>query len=79
MELVNCVSVCALNVLNGNIKLSGCNTQLLQKYKAALRRVTNRQVSISGKKRFMVPRGGYLLPLVGAILPTIAKQIFRPR
>jgi len=33
-ELVNCISECVMNVLNGNIKLPGCVTRKLQKHKS---------------------------------------------
>jgi len=32
-ELVTCISECVLNVVNGNIKLSGCKTRKLKQYK----------------------------------------------
>jgi len=31
-ELVNSISECILNVLNGNVKLAGCNTRKLRKH-----------------------------------------------
>ena len=74
-ELVNCISECVLNVLKVNIKLSGCNKRMLQKYKAALRKVTDRHVSLSDRKRMLVQRGGCLQHLLGVILPTIAHLI----
>ena len=77
-ELVNCISECLLNVLNGNLKLSDSNARKMQKYKCALRKVADRHVSLSGKKRLTVQRGGFLLPLLSAILPTIASLIFKP-
>jgi len=76
-ELVNFISECVLNVLNGNLKLSGCTTRELQKYKSALLKVTYRHVSDLGKKRLIVQRGGFLLPLLSAILPTIESLIFK--
>ena len=72
---MNCIRVCVLNVLNGNINLSGCNTRKLQKYKTAVRKVADRHVSLSGKKRLIVQRGRFLMPLLDAILPTIASLI----
>jgi len=78
-ELVNCISECVLNVLNGNLKLSDCNTRKLQKHKSELRTVADRQVSLSGRKLLIVQRGGFLLPLLSAILPKIASLIFKPR
>jgi len=77
MELVNCISEFVLNVLNGNIKLSGLNTRKLKKCKSALCKVADRYVSLSGMKRLIVQRGGLLLSLLGVILPTIASLIFR--
>jgi len=69
---VNCINECVLNMLNGNLKFSDCNTRKLQKYKLALRKFAERNVSLSGKKRLIVQRGGFLLPLLSAILATIA-------
>ena len=65
-----------MNVLNGNTKLSVCKTRKLKKYKAALCKIADRHVALLGKKRLIVQRGGFLLLLQGAILPTIASLIF---
>ena len=75
-ELVNSISECVLNVLNGNVKLSGCSTRNLRKYKALLRKVADRRVPLSDKKKLIVQRGGFLLPLLSAVLPAIASLIF---
>ena len=48
-ELVNCVCERVLNVLNGNITLSGCITRKLRKHKATLRKGAERHVSLSDK------------------------------
>ena len=56
-DLVHCISECVLNVLNGKIKLTGCDTRKLQKHKAALRKVSNRRVPLSKKKKLIVKRG----------------------
>jgi len=76
-ELVNIISEC-LNVLNGNIKLTRCNTRKLRKHKAALRKVAYKRVPFSSKKKLIVQRGGFVLPLLSTVLPTIASLIFRP-
>jgi len=78
-ELVNFISERVLNVLNGNIKLTVCNTRKLQKHKAAIRKVAERHLSLSGKKKLVVQRGGFLLPLFCAVLPTIVSLILRNR
>jgi len=49
----------------------------LHKPKAALRNVVVRHVSVSGKKRLIVQRGGFLLPVSNAVLPTIDRPILR--
>ena len=56
-ELVHCISEGILNVLQGNIKLTGCDTRKLQKQKAALRKVSEKHVHLSAKKKFIVQRG----------------------
>jgi len=71
-ELGNSISECVLNVLNCNIKLKGCDTHKLQKHKAALRNVFVRHVPLSSKTKLM-------LPLLSAVLPTLASLILRNR
>ena len=74
-----CISECVLNVLNRIVNLSTCKMRKLQKHKSGLRKVSNRHVSFSGKKRPIIQRGGFLLPLLRAILRTIASLIFKLR
>jgi len=57
-ELVNSVSECVLNVLNGNIKLTRCNTRKLRIHKAALRKVADKRVPLSSKKNLIVNEAG---------------------
>jgi len=76
-ELVNCISDCVLHMVNGNLKLSDCNTSRLQKHKSALRKVADTHVSLSGKKRLIAERGVFLLPLLSVILPTNGGLIFK--
>ena len=77
-ELVNSICECVLNVLNGNVKLTGCVTRKLRKHKAVLRKVADKRVPISGKK-LIVQRRGFLLPLLSAVLPALATLIFKLR
>jgi len=77
-DLVNTISECVLNVLNGNFRLRGCTKRKLRKHNAALRKVAYKRVSLSSKKKFIVQRGGFLLPLLSAVLRTIASLIFKP-
>ena len=54
MDLVNCITECALNVLDGNVALKGCVLRKLNKYKVALRKLVDKKVQISGKKRHIL-------------------------
>ena len=74
-ELVNSISECILNAVNGNVKLTGCNTHKLRKHKVTLRKVVDKRVPLSTKKKLIVQRGGFLLPLLRAVLPVIASLI----
>jgi len=78
-ELVNCISECILNNLNGNLKLTDCSKRKLRKHKTVLRKFADKQVSASFKKRLINQRGGFLLPLLSAVLPTLANLLFKPR
>ena len=74
-ELVNSISECILNVLNGNVKLTSCNTRKLRKHRVTLRKVIDKRVLLSTKKKLVVQRGGFLLPLLSAVLPAIASLV----
>jgi hypothetical protein len=75
--LFDSINECVLNVLVGNVPLSTCLRRKLQKYKLALRRLADRSVRHSAKKRLLIQKGGFLLPLLTSILPIIASVIFR--
>jgi intracellular sulfur oxidation DsrE/DsrF family protein len=68
-ELVKTISECVLNVLRGNVTLAACQNKL-QQFKVPLR-------SLADKKRLKNQGGGFIVPLLSAILPTIASLIFR--
>jgi hypothetical protein len=76
-ELLNAISEIILNVLNGTVTLSNCSKRKLQKHKTKLRRLADKRVTTTAKRRSIVQRGGFLLPLLGAVLPTIAILLFR--
>jgi len=76
-ELVKTLSECSLNLLRGNVKLTPCEERKLRKHRVHLRKLADKRVSLTSKKEASVQRGGFLLPLLGAVLPTIASLIFR--
>ena len=55
---MNCISECVLNVLNGNIALTGCEKRKLNNHILALRKLVDKQVPITGKKRLILHRLG---------------------
>ena len=75
-ELVLSICECVLNVLNGNVRFSECVARKLRKHRAVLRKVADRRVPLSGKK-LIVQRGGFLLPLLVAVLPALVSLIFK--
>jgi site-specific DNA-adenine methylase len=79
-ELLNAISEIALNVLQGNIELPVLSRQKLRKHKTALRELADRRKQLrrsAVKRRVLNQRGGFLLPLLGAVLPTIASLLFK--
>ena len=74
-ELLNSISECILNVLNGNVKLTVCKTRKLRKHKVTLRRMADMRDPLSTKNKLIVQRGGFLLPLLSAVLTAIAYLI----
>jgi len=78
-ELVNSISECILNVLNGNVKLAGCNTRKFLQHRVTLRKVADKRVPLSTKKRHIIQRGGFLRPLLSDVLPAIASLIVSSR
>jgi hypothetical protein len=79
-ELLNAISEIALNVLHGNIELPVTSQQKLRKHKTALRAPADKRGQLGPsevKRRVLNQRGGFLLPLLGAGLPTIASLLFK--
>ena len=74
-DRVNWISEYVSNVLSGNIALVGCEKRKLSKHNLAQRKVVDKRVSLPGKKRLIVQRGWFFLPLLAAVLPTIASLI----
>jgi len=63
-------------MLHGNVKLSDCARKTLRKYRRQLRKVVDRRVPLARKKKLIIQRGGFLVPLLTAVLPTLASLIY---
>ena len=74
-ELVTSISECILNILNGNVKLAGFKTRKLRNHRVTLRKVADKRVPLSTKKKLTIQRVGILLTLLYAVLPAIASLI----
>jgi hypothetical protein len=75
--LVKDISECVLNVLKGNTKLTDCSKRKLKKYKIVLRNLIDKRRPLSTKMRLIIQKGGFLLPLLTAVLPNLACLNFR--
>lgn len=75
--LVLAIAECALNVLNGNCKLSKCTIRNLRKYKNSLRQVVDKSQKLDTKRRFIIQKGGFFIPLLSAVLTGLSALINR--
>ena len=73
---MNRVSECALNLLHGNVKFSDCTKRKLRKYRRQLRTVVDRRVPLARKKKLIIQRDGILVPLLTAVVSTLAALIY---
>ena len=78
-ETLKSICECALNALRGNIPLSVCSKRKMRTYKNSIRKVADRSVSLSTKRKVKVQRGEFFLPLLSTILPTLTELLFRSR
>ena len=72
--LVKSICECSANVLHGNLQITDKNKNKLKKYKKDMRKLALKSKSLSSKKR-LIQKGGFLLPLLGAVLPALASTI----
>ena len=77
-DLLHSISECVLNVLNGNIRVSDCAKRKLESFISSLRSLVDRRVPLVSRIRVIIQLGGFLLPLLSAVLPTLSSLLFRP-
>ena len=77
-DLLQCLSECALNVMRGNLTLTGPQKAKLTKFKQKLRKVGNKKVSLKEKHK-IVQTGGFapalLAPLVKPVIASLAGKV----
>ena len=79
MEALNGICECALNVLHVNIALTAWRKRKLKKHKTSLRNLAENTMCLSAKRKVIGQKGGFLLPLLNAILPRLAGLVFSSR
>ena len=77
LSFVRCICECALNVLEGNIKISNHSKNKLKKHVHVLRRLINNQDNFRKKKKVLLQSGGSFLPaLLAPLLATLVSRLF---
>jgi len=73
-DLVNCISECILNVLNGNIALTDCDTRIRRNHKVALRKLL---INKSRYRHETTYCSEWRIPstVMAAVLPTLTSLI----
>src|SRR5215469_1168180 len=74
-ELIKAIVECVINTLNGNHKLSKEEKSKLSKYKNRLRALVNPKFSFKHKRKLIVQKGGFIVPLLTSILSGIIGAI----
>jgi hypothetical protein len=74
-DLILAIVECVLNVLNGNCKLRKCIKRKLCKHKHLLRRLVDRSERIKAKRKRIIQKGGFLIPLLSTVLSGLTSLI----
>ena len=67
-ELIKAIVECALNTLNGNHKLTKEEKKKLKIYKDCLRAFIDPKISFKSKRKRLVQKGGFIVPLLASVL-----------
>ena len=67
-EFIKALFECAINTLNGNHKLNEEEKSKLSKYKSRLRALVNPKVTFKSKRKLLIQKGGFIVPLLTSIL-----------
>lgn len=70
-DLIKAIVECAINTLNGNHKLSKEDKSKLSKYKNRLRTLINPKISFKNKRKLLIQKGGFIVPLLTSILTSV--------
>ena len=67
-DLIKAIVECAINTLNGNHKLNKEEKSKLSKYKNRLRALIDPKISFKSKRKLLIKKGGFIVPLLTSIL-----------
>ena len=67
-DLIKAIVECAINTLNGYNKLTKEDKGKLSKYKNSLRALENPKISFKSKRKLLVQKEGFIVPLLTSIL-----------
>lgn len=76
-ELIDCLSECALNCLNNGIPLRPAQFNKLKRYKKVLRKIASKKVTRNLKVKALTQTGGFIGPLITAVLTALASNLLR--
>ena len=76
-DMLNSICECVLNVLNGNIRIVDCTMRKLRKFRISLHSLVDKRLPLVSKRRVIQQRGGFLLPLLSALLPALPGLLFQ--
>ena len=67
-DLIKAIVECAINTLNGIHKLTKEDKGKLSKYRNRLHALVNPKIGFKSKRRLLVQKGGFIVPLLTSIL-----------
>ena len=67
-DLIKVIVECAIHTLNANHKLSKEEKCKLSKYKDCLRALVDPNVNFKSKRQPLIPKGGFIVPLLTSTL-----------
>ena len=60
----------------GQLKLSDRKKRKVRKFKRQIRTIVDKHVPLASKKKLIILRGGFIVPLLTAVLPALATIIY---
>ena len=74
-DLMKAIVECANNTLNGNHRLTKDDKSKLHKYKNRLRALVNPKVSFKSKRKLLIQKDGFIVPLLTSIMSGVIEAV----